>query len=91
MTPSHGLSRIFTPEEQEAIRDFEEAEHRWRFRYDEPKISPFNQGRWPTPEEIEARKEEIRQQLRKMKRENPKLYKRMPLLHDLIEGEADAP
>lgn len=49
---------------------------------DLPEIHPFNQGRWPSEEEQAARKKEIREQMRKMKRKNPKLYERLPLLHE---------
>ena len=39
-------------------------------------------SRWPTDEEIAARKKHVREQKRRMKRENPGLYKRLPLLHE---------
>lgn len=67
-------------EEQAAIRDFEESESRWTFKYG--RISPFNQGQWPSDEEIAERQRKIREQMRRMRKENPRLYERLPLLHE---------
>lgn len=75
-------------EEEAALRDFEEAES--RLTIGPLKIHPSNRGKWPSEEEMAARKREIRKQLERMKREHPRLYERLPLLHELIEPEGKA-
>lgn len=75
-------------EEEAALRDFEEAES--RVTIGPPKIHPLNRGKWPSEEEMAARKREVRKQLERMRREHPRLYERLPLLHELIEPEGKA-
>ena len=72
VSPYHGEfpeRSVLTDEERAAMRD-------------EPRIHPFNQGTWPSDEDIAARQEQVREQMRRMKIKNPKLYKRLPLLHE---------
>lgn len=74
-------------EEEAALRDFEEAES--SLTIGPPRIHPSNQGRWPSEEEIAERKRKIRKQLERMKREHPRLYERLPLLHELLAPEPE--
>lgn len=72
---------VLTEEEWTALRGVENAVSTHRFNYN-PKISEANKGQWPSDEEVAARQELVRQQMRKMKTKNPALYKRLPLLHE---------
>lgn len=71
----------------QSLEDVDRTENRLAPSMSAAGVSDFNIGVWPTDEQVAAERTKVRAMMRKMRVDNPRLYERLPLLHE----EADRP